>query len=79
MAKKDEKRQQSAKAKAPAQEQARPSKMSFDAWWAVTAKKIAEHHRKEIVFADFKARGLSANETMAAYNNALQRYGVKLS
>jgi hypothetical protein len=67
MGKRDEKLQQ-----APAQQ----PKISFDAWWAIASKKLATHHHKEIVVADFKARGLSSNETMAAYNKALQQYGV---
>jgi hypothetical protein len=55
-----------------------PMKVDFDAWWAMNEKKIPGHHRKEIIVADFKARGLSMRETMQAYNDALKLYGVKL-
>ena len=58
---------------------AQAPKVSFDVWWATTAKKLATHHRKEIVMADFKARGLSTQETMVAYDKALQLYGVKFN
>jgi len=53
-------------------------KISFDAWWAVVQKKMPHHHHKEIVMADFKARGLSTQESADAFNNALAKYGVKL-
>jgi hypothetical protein len=76
MGKKDVKQQQPQMPKVQAP--ARPPKVSFDAWWAVTAKKIPTQHHKEVVMADFKARGLSKNETMDAYNKALKQYGVKL-
>ena len=53
-------------------------KVDFDAWWALNEKKIPQHHRKEVVKADFTARGLSSKETMKAYNEALNKYGLKL-
>lgn len=74
MAKRDEKQQQPQQ-----QTPVTTLKVSFEAWWAVTAKKLPAHHHKEVVMADFKARGLSTNETMTAYNKALQLYGVKPS
>jgi hypothetical protein len=56
-----------------------PAKLAFDAWWAMKEKKIPVQHRKEIIWADFRARGLSTKETMQSYNDALKRYGVKLN
>lgn len=55
-----------------------PATVDFDAWWAMNEKKIPEQHRKEIVLADFRARGLSTKETMQSYHDALKKYGVKL-
>lgn len=52
--------------------------VSFDAWWAMASKNLPQHHSKEVVLADFKARGLRAQEHMAAYNKALALYGIKL-
>ena len=65
-------------AQSEAQVAPRPMKVDFDAWWAMNEKKIPEQHRKEIVLADFRARGLSLKETMQSYNEGLRRYGVKL-
>lgn len=53
-------------------------KIAFDAWWAMNEKKIPVQHRKEIILADFGARGLGLKETAQSYNDALKRYGVKL-
>lgn len=61
---------------APAVEE--PPKVDFDAWWATVQTKLAAHHHKEIVKADFRGRGLTSMETMKDYHNALAQYGVKL-
>jgi hypothetical protein len=53
-------------------------KVDFDAWWAMNEKKIPVQHRKEIIQADFRARGLSTKETIQSYNEGLKKYGVKL-
>ena len=53
-------------------------KVDFDAWWAMVENKIPVQHRKEIILADFGARGLSKRESLQAYHNALNKYGVKL-
>ena len=55
-----------------------PMKVDFDAWWAMNENKIPQQHRKEIILADFRARGLSLKETMQSYHDALKKYGVKL-
>jgi hypothetical protein len=52
--------------------------VSFDMWWAMVQKNMPEQHRKEVVLADFRARGLRAHEPMSAFNKALALYGVKL-
>lgn len=53
--------------------------VDFDGWWATRRSKIPEHHRKEIIRADFKGRGLSDSETMEDFDAALKLYGLKLS
>ena len=55
-----------------------PPTIAFDAWWAMNEKRIPVQHRKEIIKADFRARGLSMKETANTYNDALKVYGVKL-
>ena len=64
--------------KAPVKAVPAAAKVHFDAWWAMTEKKIPPQHHKEIVMADFRARGLSHMESIQSYNEALKRYGVKL-
>lgn len=56
----------------------KPMKVDFEVWWAMTSKMIPTQHYKEIVMADFRARGLGMKETTATYNEALKKYGVKL-
>ena len=53
-------------------------KVDFDEWFAVRELQIPKHHRKEIIKADFKGRGLSGYETMEAFDKALGKYGIKL-
>jgi hypothetical protein len=65
-------------AKVVAQVAPQPAKVDFDAWWAMNEKKIPVQHRKEIIIADFRARGLSLKESLQSYNDALKKYGVKL-
>lgn len=59
--------------KAPAEK-----KVSFDSWYHQRKDKIAKHHLKEIIKADFEARGLGKEATMGEYDKALELYGVKL-
>ena len=53
-------------------------KIDFDAWWAMNEKKIPAHHHKEVILADFRARGLSLRESIQSYNDGLKRYGLKI-
>lgn len=57
----------------PAAEQ----KMHFDGWYALRGGSIPAQHMKEILRADFKARGCSDMETLQRYDAALIQYGVK--
>lgn len=53
--------------------------MTFDQWWmTVNGKKSLKPWMKEIVWADFKARGKTKNETEESYNKALELFGIKL-
>jgi hypothetical protein len=69
------KKRQEALSKSPA---AMEQKMHFDAWHALRASSIPGHHMKEILRADFKARGLGDKETVIRYDAALAQYGVRL-
>jgi hypothetical protein len=53
-------------------------KIDFDAWHSSRAHAIPLQHRKEILKADFRARGLSNIETSEAFDEALEKYGLKL-
>ena len=67
-----------AKGQEKAAQAPQPVKVDFDAWWAMNESKIPPQHHKEIVKADFCARGLSLRESMQSYSEALKKYGVKL-
>lgn len=54
-------------------------KMDFDTWFAVRQSLIPAHHRKEILRADFYARGLDDEDTQDAFDAALKMYGVNIS
>lgn len=53
-------------------------KFDFDAWYAMRGNKIPRQHHKEILKADFKARGLQQCESIEDFDAALEKYGVKL-
>ena len=51
---------------------------NFDTWWVDTSKRLnLAPHMKEIVWADFKARGLKKTATNKQYNDALAMFGYK--
>lgn len=53
--------------------------IDFNVWYAMREKKIPAQHLREIIWADFKGQGLSNKETLATYDAALAKYGVKLT
>lgn len=51
----------------------------FDLWWVDVAKQLnLQPYMKEIVWADFKARGLKKEAPSAKYVEALALFGYKL-
>lgn len=52
--------------------------VDFNVWFVMREKRIPAQHLREIVLADFKARGLSKQETVETYDRALAAYGVRL-
>jgi hypothetical protein len=52
--------------------------VTFDSWYHQRKDKIAKCHHKEIIMADFKARGLDKEATVEEFDKALGLYGVKL-
>lgn len=52
--------------------------VEFNVWFAMREKKIPAQHMREIIWADFKGRGLLPKETVATYDAALAKYGIKL-
>jgi hypothetical protein len=52
--------------------------IDFDAWWMNVSKRVKMHSwMKEIVKADFKARGLKNAETIEKFDETLRIFGVK--
>lgn len=75
MAKKDE------AAKTAPQPKAKPEAdvIDFDMWWMGMIRKVdMRPSYKEIVIADFKARGFSMREKQEDYDRALELFGIKL-
>lgn len=54
-------------------------KLDFDGWYAMRKHLIPALHKKEILKADFKARKVPALATIAEFDEALKKYGVKLA
>ena len=54
-------------------------KVFFDQWWTTVSRKIPAIHRKEVIFADFKGRGLSNKEEAKNYDLALKKYGLTIA
>lgn len=52
--------------------------IAFDSWFHQRKAMIPKIHTKEVIFADFIARGLKDKATVAAYDAALKLYGVQL-
>lgn len=52
--------------------------VSFDTWYHQKKDKIPKRHMKEIIIADFKARGLGIEATVEQFDKALALYGIKL-
>lgn len=59
--------------------QVAPAKVEFDAWWASRSSMIPAMHKKEIIKADFKGRKVPMVSSMADFDEALKKYGVKLA
>ena len=52
--------------------------VSFDSWFHQRKDKFARCHHKEIIAADFKARGVKDEASMEDFDKALELYGIKL-
>ena len=53
-------------------------KVSFDIWWITSNKQLKlQPHLKEIIWADFKARGACSEETQERYDEMLALFGYK--
>ncbi len=55
-----------------------PEKVDFDSWFVMREDQIPLPHRKEVIKADFCARGLTNKETIDVFDRALNKYGIKL-
>lgn len=51
--------------------------LSFDQWWVVLSKRMTlRPSLKEIVWADFNARGIKKEELVARYEEGLKLFGL---
>jgi len=51
--------------------------VSFDQWWVALSKRMSlRPSLKEIMWADFRARGLNKEESNAKYDEALKLFGL---
>lgn len=53
-------------------------KLDFDAWFSMRTAQIPPQHHKEIIKADFKGRKVPMMATVAEFDEALTKYGIKL-
>lgn len=60
-------------------EEATPATVSFDQWWMMVNSKVSlKPYMKEIIVVDFKARGLSKNETAEKFDATLRVFGINV-
>lgn len=69
----EQKKREEAAPKAPARKE-----VSFDSWYHQRKHMINKCHKKEVIWADFEARGLKKQAQIEEYDKALELYGVKL-
>jgi hypothetical protein len=67
-------------AKAPPKPATQSSEaISYDQWWMIVNRKIKlQPWLKEVMFADFKARGAGKMETEKRYNELLKLFGYQI-
>jgi len=53
-------------------------KLSFNSWYHQRKNQIPKQHLKEILWADFNARGVKEQSTVEEFDKALKLYGIKL-
>lgn len=66
-------------AKAPKKKESKDAgKISYDQWWMMIQKKVKlRPHLKEVIWADFKARGAGKMESEEKYDELLKVFGYK--
>lgn len=52
--------------------------VSYNSWYHQRKHKIPKQHVKEVIWADFVARGVKDLATVEEFDKALELYGVKL-
>lgn len=75
-AEQNKKREEALKKLSP--ERPKQKEMTFDGWYSIRQSQIPQHHRKEVLKADFKARGCGVKQTLGDWDKLLLEYGVKL-
>jgi hypothetical protein len=50
----------------------------FESWFHQRKNIIPGIHKKEVIQADFKSRGLGAEATMEQFDRALKLYGIRI-
>ena len=72
-------KEQAAKLAPKSEKEPAAESISFDIWWMGFIRKVKiRPSYKEIIIADFKARGLSMKEKEEDYDKAIESFGIKL-
>lgn len=75
----EDKAREESMASLPVSQESKAEEISFDQWWILINKMVKlRPHYKEILEADFKARGLKKRETKEKYDEALKIFGIKI-
>jgi hypothetical protein len=57
--------------------QPQESRINFEAWFHMRKQLMSAVHKKEVIMADFKSRGLESEATVEQFDRALRLYGIK--
>lgn len=62
----------------PSKDPVKQPLIHFESWFHQRKHLIPAVHKKEILMADFKARGLELEATAEQFDKALKLYGIKI-
>lgn len=53
-------------------------KVTFEVWYSMRVNSIPPQHRKDVLLADFMARGMQKEMTIKRFDELLVEYGVRI-